>query len=509
MDEEFDHDKKINRATDFKYPTIQAKRQVRLLRARFDEEHKNVVYSLEVVPLSELPWECYKALSYTWGHAHTADDVRAIQIDNQPFSVRRNLFQFLEAAADREEYGLFFIDAICINQLDHEERQSQVQEMARIYRNSNEVIGWLGIPEINQIDNIRPLSGTKRNAHEGCPTWSSSQWEGFRYLSQHNFWSRLWIVQEVLLAESMTIWCGSFTFPLSLFGSATKTSPILDVRIAPNGRPHKVISPTARLQSPATTIVTHRLRSVPRPLRGQDPLAQGTIIGTLEEMTTGLKNPTERMTTYQSKIADLYHEVISKFGRLECSDPRDKLYGFLGILNEKSRAKVDVDYRKDVSYAFYQALKIGIQEIFLEHGGVVYPDDRNCKSSDYLAFYCDVRDAFGIDDKETLVILGKVLEELNFRKWVQEAEFEVQNQQQFVWRDQIVDVHPGFKWLSMFAEIEKEGEDGGNGLYRYHQRQGKMIERLMAWFRDRSRRKDHFRRLEKSRQQPLIVREKS
>ncbi|KAF8858847.1 hypothetical protein BDZ45DRAFT_543179, partial [Acephala macrosclerotiorum] len=58
----------------------------------------------------------YKALSYTWGHAHSLDDIQEIQFDSQQFFIRCNLSDFLAAAtASRNENGLFFIDAICVN----------------------------------------------------------------------------------------------------------------------------------------------------------------------------------------------------------------------------------------------------------------------------------------------------------------------------------------------------------------------------------------------------------
>ncbi|ETR98561.1 heterokaryon incompatibility, partial [Trichoderma reesei RUT C-30] len=86
----------------------------------------------------------YRALSYTWGAATSPEHVRTIRVSDQDFVVRQNLFDFLCSAAARKEEGLFFIDAICINQLDLDERQAQVQSMALIYRRATAVISWLG-----------------------------------------------------------------------------------------------------------------------------------------------------------------------------------------------------------------------------------------------------------------------------------------------------------------------------------------------------------------------------
>ncbi|EHK18317.1 uncharacterized protein TRIVIDRAFT_131892, partial [Trichoderma virens Gv29-8] len=86
----------------------------------------------------------YRALSYTWGKATSADDLQTIRVNNQEYFVRQNLFDFLASAAARKEHGLFFVDAVCINQLDYDERQAQVQAMGLVYSRATSVISWLG-----------------------------------------------------------------------------------------------------------------------------------------------------------------------------------------------------------------------------------------------------------------------------------------------------------------------------------------------------------------------------
>jgi hypothetical protein len=205
-------------------------------------------------------------------------------------------------------------------------------------------------------------------------------------------------------------------------------------------------------------------------------MAQGTKIGTIEEMTMDLRKASEVIVTYQSQIPDLLHQLVRKFGKQECSDPRDRLYGLLGLLNERSRARVEVNYERDVSYAYYQALKFGLQELCGESSSVAFPDFRSYMDEGYLAYYCDVRDAFSMDDGESLSILRQVLGELKFQTPMQDAVFEVQSQQQFVWRDAEIDVYPVFKQLLMHAE--QEDFEGEGILYRYHTGQRRVVDRL-------------------------------
>lgn len=479
-------DRILNRKSGFKYPAadqFDARKHVRLLRISPGERDQPLSYSLEIVLLKHLRHIHYRALSYTWGHAHSIDDIREIRVDGQEFFVRRNLFDFLDTASAKGEHRLFFVDAICINQLDHCERQSQVQEMARIFRNANKVIAWLGLPGPAQLDNVRALHALRTKA-KNCTAWTASQWAGFQYLSYHRYWSRIWIVQEVLLASRMRVWCGSFTFPLALFDDTTQTLPAPKTKVADNGRPATVVSALSRLRSPAATVVMHRLRHVLLPAR--DALEQGTKIGTLEEMRRDLRSPYTVAKAFQSRTSNLLHQVMRKFGRLESSDPRDKLYGLLGMLDESSGARVEPDYTKGVSYAYYQALKIGLWELYCDRGVVASPNRRESHGT-YLGYYCDTRDAFGMADGESVSILRQVLGELRLQTVLQDAVAEVQWQQQYIWRDAEVSVFPDFKQLLAHGEenAEEEYPKGANPdaeglLFKFHTRQRRMAERLGA-----------------------------
>ncbi|KAL7621637.1 hypothetical protein AAE478_008964 [Parahypoxylon ruwenzoriense] len=442
-----DLDKILNREHGFKYPPIDPAVQIRLLRIYPLVPCRRRQYSLGVFSLSELSSTRYRALSYTWGRATAAEDVRMVSIDGQSFFVRRNLSNFLNTVAGKGESGLFFIDAICINQLDGAERRSQVREMARVYRNASAVVAWLGIPGSEQLrDDVRALSQTRGTRN--CADWTAQQWNGFRYLSYRPYWSRVWIVQEVLLAPRMAVWCGYFVFPLSLFaGVSSVTSLSPEVRFGEDGRPRTVVDAISRSCSPAEKIITHRTRQVLRPVR--DPLAQGVIVGTLEEMTAGLTRRYAVAETYQSQVPDLIYEVVRKFGMLGCSDPRDKLYGFLGILKESSRAKVNPDYTKNVSDAYRQALKIGLEEISDEFSMVGDVNRTSEMEKESLAYYCDVRDAFGIADGESMEILKGVAAELRLQAQLTDPMVEVgwhrhltSNDSIFVNLEKLIDVKP-------------------------------------------------------------------
>lgn len=83
----------------------------------------------------------YDALSYVWG---PESNQHFIHIDGREVSVRANLYAALSHLQDRFLERILWIDAICINQNDNEEKSRQVQFMARIYAKASSVIVWLG-----------------------------------------------------------------------------------------------------------------------------------------------------------------------------------------------------------------------------------------------------------------------------------------------------------------------------------------------------------------------------
>ncbi|KAK6607425.1 hypothetical protein H4I96_03660 [Botrytis cinerea] len=87
----------------------------------------------------------YDALSYTWGDP----SARApINVDGHVFMATTNLESALRYFRDPEITRVLWVDAVCINQEDIPERGMQVQQMRRIYKEAKDVMIWLGPPEL-------------------------------------------------------------------------------------------------------------------------------------------------------------------------------------------------------------------------------------------------------------------------------------------------------------------------------------------------------------------------
>ncbi|GAW16383.1 hypothetical protein ANO14919_058090 [Xylariales sp. No.14919] len=85
----------------------------------------------------------YKALSYSWKNGDGTPDV-AIYCNSKPIYVSANLHAALRRMRAPNAVVRIWVDAICINQQDDAERADQVGMMRDIYRNSSEVLIWLG-----------------------------------------------------------------------------------------------------------------------------------------------------------------------------------------------------------------------------------------------------------------------------------------------------------------------------------------------------------------------------
>lgn len=96
----------------------------------------------------EVPQPKFEALSYEWGDP---DKPRhEIIVNGQPFKVWENLFyalKYIRPVPLRDNHvnsRILWIDAICINQDDIDERNHQVGMMGDIYRKADKVPVWLG-----------------------------------------------------------------------------------------------------------------------------------------------------------------------------------------------------------------------------------------------------------------------------------------------------------------------------------------------------------------------------
>ncbi|KAM6478082.1 HET-domain-containing protein [Trichoderma sp. SZMC 28011] len=89
----------------------------------------------------------FDALSYVWGNPAVAGE---IVCNNRRRSVGKNLYDALERLRLPDEERVLWIDALCINQADNQEKTQQVRLMGEIYSKARRVLIWLGNNEAIQ-----------------------------------------------------------------------------------------------------------------------------------------------------------------------------------------------------------------------------------------------------------------------------------------------------------------------------------------------------------------------
>lgn len=118
-------------------PFTNPESEIRLVTILPGEAEDDVKCVLEVVP--SVRAVKYSALSYRWGDP---DVTESIYLQGEPFEVTTNLVAALRHFRHSGTKELMWIDAICINQEDDEERSAQVSFMGEIYRRASVVNVW-------------------------------------------------------------------------------------------------------------------------------------------------------------------------------------------------------------------------------------------------------------------------------------------------------------------------------------------------------------------------------
>ena len=188
-------------------------RLVRILNAEYRSDiDQSLVIRCEMQQFNPVDCPSYNALSYSWG---PPPDSTPIIINGGVCRIRQNLFEFLRLT--RRESSIsdyYWIDALCINQDDVDERNKAVRKMKDIYVKARRVIIWLGsgdetveksfcaldsITRAHDLD-IFDSSVVPMVRHKPAPeTIQSDSVELInlkKIILEHQYWSRGWILQE-------------------------------------------------------------------------------------------------------------------------------------------------------------------------------------------------------------------------------------------------------------------------------------------------------------------------
>ncbi|KAK3665652.1 hypothetical protein LTR22_003592 [Elasticomyces elasticus] len=325
--------------------------EIRLLEVLPDKYHK----PLKVVIRPTSLHAKYETISYAWGDP--TPSARIAVSDGGLFSRKRYLLvpAQTEAALKRvrlpDSSRVVWIDAVCINQANDEERGQQVAIMSDIYRSSNRNLIFVGdedglvesaVGDMNLIyDEMRLRTddftavrsvlyydeGYYRHSEESLGVQLNL--EAFVDLIGRPWFSRLWVLQEVSLASENRCYAGKYEFDL-----------LFVLRVAAWLNYHRTSLPTEFAWNTGFRNATMLLDHVDH---------QHGIFST----------KTTRRTLYNLLLDSTLRQT---------SDPRDRVFGVFGLpgqLPDSCRHAahlVTPDYRRDITEVQRNATRYAILE---------------------------------------------------------------------------------------------------------------------------------------------------
>jgi hypothetical protein len=176
----------------FQYTTL-GDSEIRVIHLYPGTDSDQIQGDLQIISVKESTVAPYSALSYTWGDPHQSQ--YPITLCNQKFHVRENLFIALKALRCSDSLKVLWIDAICINQEDKKEKTKQIPLMTQIYSKAQTVEIWLG-PSLG--DGELALTAVSSGRIGDIATTEIIR--ALISLLQRQWFQRLWIIQELVLA---------------------------------------------------------------------------------------------------------------------------------------------------------------------------------------------------------------------------------------------------------------------------------------------------------------------
>ena len=199
------------------------KKAFRLLILRSGKRKDLVVCDLEVSYIDASQCHQYEALSYVWGGTPGPD---TILLRGQHFPVTSNLKTALRSLRFEGRQRKLWVDALCINQEDLQERNHQVRMMRSIYQSASQVIVWLGHLEKTKslIDAVLRFADDEK-LHWALPDPKGLEDENeptnecvsVFWFFNLPWWRRIWTIQEAAVATNLVYRCGDISIPPDTF----------------------------------------------------------------------------------------------------------------------------------------------------------------------------------------------------------------------------------------------------------------------------------------------------
>jgi hypothetical protein len=201
--------------------------EIRLLILNPGEPDEPIECYLEHYPVEST--KGYLALSYVWG---STENPYHIVLDGCTVSITANLGAFLRTRRAKFQPLVLWIDALCINQHDVDEKGSQIRLMKRVYEGAGQIVIWLG----HAVENTEAAfeyveqkfaSDESTSSHEHDDVTRDMErlqlgpseaedipadaLDGIKDLLARPWWTRIWVYQEATAPakQGSVVLCGT------------------------------------------------------------------------------------------------------------------------------------------------------------------------------------------------------------------------------------------------------------------------------------------------------------
>jgi hypothetical protein len=267
----------------------------------------------------------FETISYTWGVQRT---MRPLVMNGRRHDVSERVYDIVHDRASFLMTRCIWLDFICINQGDDNEKSSQVQLMKKIYGSSRHTVVCLGhAPDAN--DAIGLLAHLRRRMDFDDPVKRASLpptelniesplWPALNNLIKHDYWARCWIIQEIAVSRKVIVSYGGEMITWDYFSTMMQTIFHHD----PNSVWH---------------ISKIYWRSLLRP-----PMDEGLQIASLVGVRERFQN---------SQSVELFDLLIASINS-SATDPRDNIFAVQGISSAADSGDIMPDYTSTIDRPF-------------------------------------------------------------------------------------------------------------------------------------------------------------
>ncbi|EPE31772.1 Heterokaryon incompatibility protein, putative [Glarea lozoyensis ATCC 20868] len=319
-------------ATLYEYESLTNPRQIRLLKILRRKPGCGLQCELVHVELEDRP--SFEAISYTWqGQSST----ESIIVDDKRLAVTPGVLEIAKYLGSFYEPRYIWIDGVCINQQNLDEKNVQVPLMKEIYLQSYRVILWLGPQyQVKDAHLARRLlcqlvygkveyDADRRKFLEGLRKKRDPGLLAAVKLFSHPWFSRTWVLQEMALARKLAM----------VYGTICLDWPLVDSGIQIMLDPYTV----------GFTQMEHRLIGI----TGMELRERFRNLNTAWFMTVVRQH-------VQSKQRVSLGLLLGKSITLEATDSKDKVFALLGLITLDLYQNYTPDYKTPIADVYLDVM---------------------------------------------------------------------------------------------------------------------------------------------------------